>query len=161
MKNQMKLTLIAALFFLLNFSSANAQNWSKEQQEVWKNVEAYNELLAANKVDESLAYFDDSYHGWYNKSQVPSDKGNLTKMLRYGATSSWKSVVHAETPLQIWVNGNFAYVDYYIYSVEKNDKGETRNRTETWTDILMKKGDKWVLVGDHGGPLPEKKSDND
>jgi len=35
---------------------------------------------------------------------------------------------------------------------EKQD-GTPMSEKGRWTDILMKKGDKWMLVGDHGGEI--------
>ena len=56
-------------------------------------------------------------------------------------------------PSKIWVNGNFAYVHYYYTQVTENADGKPNTEKGRWTDILMKKGDKWMLVGDHGGEI--------
>jgi hypothetical protein len=39
---------------------------------------------------------------------------------------------------------------YFTYAYESPDgkRGSERGR---WTDILVKHGDKWVLLADHGG----------
>ncbi len=47
--------------------------------------------------------------------------------------------------------GNVAIVHYYYSTLIKNVEGKERNRSGRWTDILMKQGDKWVLIGDSGG----------
>lgn len=57
------------------------------------------------------------------------------------------------TPARIWANGNFAYVHYYYTQVSENAEGKSNTERGRWTDILMKKGDKWLLVGDHGGEI--------
>ena len=35
----------------------------------------------------------------------------------------------------------------------ENSEGKPTTEKGRWTDILMKKGDKWMLVGDHGGEI--------
>ena len=35
--------------------------------------------------------------------------------------------------------------------VNEGAEGKPMPERGRWTDIVMKKGDKWVLVGDHGG----------
>jgi len=60
-------------------------------------------------------------------------------------------LLYTITPARIWVNGNFAYVHYYYSEVNEGADGKPMPESGRWTDILMKKGTKWVMVGDHGG----------
>jgi ketosteroid isomerase-like protein len=57
------------------------------------------------------------------------------------------------TPARVWVNGDFAYVHYYYTQVTEGVDGKPNTEKGRWTDILMKKGGKWMLVGDHGGEI--------
>lgn len=50
--------------------------------------------------------------------------------------------------------GNIAFVHYYYDQVVKDAEGKEKSESGRWTDILMKQGDKWVMIGDHGGPSP-------
>ena len=34
--------------------------------------------------------------------------------------------------------------------------GKKKSEKGTWTDILTKQGNKWVMIGDHGGAIEEK-----
>ena len=61
------------------------------------------------------------------------------------------TVLYTITPVSIWVKGEFAFVHYYFTQVEKDKEGKETMSGGRWTDILMKKGSKWVLVGDAGG----------
>jgi len=38
---------------------------------------------------------------------------------------------------------------FFISGKEKSSQGR-------WTDILKKEGDKWLLIGDHGGPTEDE-----
>lgn len=43
-----------------------------------------------------------------------------------------------------------AYVHYYYSYLYKDAEGKEKSSFGRWTDILMKQGDKWVMIGDHG-----------
>lgn len=55
-------------------------------------------------------------------------------------------------PVAIKIHGNVAIVHYYYLRVRKDAEGKEELEQGRWTDILMKQKDKWVLIGDHGGP---------
>ena len=74
-------------------------------------------------------------------------------MLRNGSI-----VLYTLTPVVIWVKGHFAYVDYFYSMIMKdNETGKKENSEATWTDILMKKNGKWLLIVERGGEI---KKDN-
>jgi ketosteroid isomerase-like protein len=140
-------------FFLFNVNSF-AQEWSKEQKEVWAGVEKYWEI---NNSDPQayFKYFDDSYLGWSYDNETPGTKENAFKSSKY-FSSKGKQQFNIITPSKIWVNGNFAFVHYYFTQVSESNDGKPNTEKGRWTDILMKKNGTWMLVGYHGG---ERKSD--
>jgi ketosteroid isomerase-like protein len=140
------------LFAVLFLSGKNyAQQWSAEQKEVWAGVEKYWDVNQSNPMD-FLQYFDDSYLGWSYENGAPSGKSDVTKSFSYW-TKKGKEQYHIITPARIWVNGDFAYVHYYYTQVTEGSDGKPNTERGRWTDILMKKGGKWMLVGDHGGEI--------
>jgi len=140
----------AAILFLLSVLSIQAQQWSAEQKEVWAGVEAYWAVIMSENPLDFLNYFDDSYNGWEYESETPHIKADVQKSLKYWTTKG-KTVLYTITPARIWVSGNFAYVHYYYSEVNEGADGKPMPESGRWTDILMKKGNKWVMVGDHGG----------
>ena len=54
-------------------------------------------------------------------------------------------------PEAIWVKGNFAFVHYRYTEVEVDMEGKERSSSGRWTDILMKDGNRWIMIGDSGG----------
>lgn len=128
-----------------------AQEWTSEQKDVWSGVEKYWAAAASGDAQAFLAYFDESYKGWDNQSLVPEGKANTGKWVEFGSKTH-KVLVYTITPLAIWVKGDFAYAHYCYAQVDKNtESGKVSNNTGIWTDILMKKDGKWMLIGDHGG----------
>ena len=144
--------LLGLLVMLLSFlflSNVQAQQWSAEQKEVWKSVETYNEL-SANRDAAFINYFDDSYRGWEYSYDAPDTKENVKKIISH-RDPNFKILYSTLIPATIWVNGNFAYVHYYYTMLGEGKDGKREWEKGKWTDILIKKDSKWIMVGDHGG----------
>ena len=157
MKKVYSLSMAVVLTILLSSTSIYAQEWSKEQKEVWAGVEQYWAAAASGDAQAFLSYFDESYKGWNYQSKVPQSKANTSKWVEYGMKNS-TSVLYTLTPVAIWVKGDFAFVDYFYAEIEKNNEtGKDEPRAGKWTDILMKKDGKWMIVGDHGGQTSKQK----
>ncbi len=129
-----------------------AQEWSAAQKDVWKSVEDYWALDAKGDVEGFMSYFDASYVGWSYESPVPQDKAAAKKFIAQEYQMS-KTLVYDIKPVAIQVHGNFAFADYYYMQILKNADGKNEEVKGRWTDILMKQGDRWVLIGDHGGRI--------
>ena len=145
-----KLCLIVAALLLLPSAYLYSQEWSAAQKEVWKNVEAYNAMADAGNVEGFMAYVHNDYLGWNYESALPNDKASIRKFVEYAFKTS-KTVLTSIKPTAIGVFGNFAYVHYYYAVIYKDAEGKEKAESGRWTDILMKQGDKWVMIGDHGG----------
>ncbi len=144
--------LVLGLFCasLMAGPSLLAQEWSGAQKEVWKNVETYWDLETKQDLEGFLSYFHEDYRGWENGSALPVGKAEIRKFLSHDFQTT-KRVVYTIQPVAIQVHGNVAFADYYYTEVVKDAEGREKNRSGRWTDILLKQGDKWVLIGDHGG----------
>jgi ketosteroid isomerase-like protein len=142
--------ILAVLLLTAATTPALAQDWSAEQKEVWKNVEAYWALDAAGDTAGFLAYFHESYSGWSNRFALPGDKATVQKFVTHGHKTG-KTLVHHIQPAAIKVHGNIAIVHYHWAQGTQAPDQPEEHSFGRWTDILMKQGDKWVLIGDHGG----------
>lgn len=136
---------------LLTSVTGFGQEWSAQQKEVWKNVQTYWDLDAKRDLEGFMSYFHEDYSGWFNLDALPSNKAGVRKFLSHNFKTT-KVLVQEIKPVAIKVHGNIAIVHYYFSEVVTDAEGKERNRNGNWTDILMKQGDKWVLIGDHGGP---------
>ncbi|NWG28945.1 MAG: nuclear transport factor 2 family protein [Ignavibacteriaceae bacterium] len=151
MKNLISISL-SVLFVFLFATNLSAQQWTDEQKAVWAGVEAYWAASGSSNPMSFLDYFDESYQGWSYENETPGGKNEAVKSLSYWFTKG-KMQYYLINPAKIWVNGNFAYVHYYYTQVSESNDGKPTTERGRWTDILMKKGDKWMLVGDHGGEI--------
>ena len=141
----------ALCFTVLGSTSLFAKEWSTAQIKVWKNVEAYWDLWAARDLEGFNKYFHDDYSGWFNRADLPSTKESGLKWQTHFFQTR-KVLVHQIDPVAIKIHGNVAIVHYYYSYVGTDAEGKERIRSGRWTDILMKQGDNWVVIGDHGGP---------
>ena len=140
------------LSFLIVITSLNltAQQWSPEQLEVWKAVQTYTDLANNGDVEGFLSYFDNSFLGWPYGSDAVHNKAERAAWIKYYLPLS-TNLVSTITPEAIWVKDNFAFVHYYYADVSKDSEGKVSAESGRWTDILMKKDGKWIMIGDHGG----------
>jgi len=141
-------SILSLFLFVSGFSSA--QQWSDEQKAVWAGVEAYWMTSTSENPADFLNYFDDSYYGWNYESETPHIKADVQKSINYWIKKG-KSAYYTITPARIWVKGDFAYVHYYYVQVFEDSQGKPTTEKGRYTDILMKKENKWIMVGDHGG----------
>ena len=145
-----KVCIALAILLLLPSAYLFSQEWSAAQKEVWKNVEAYNALSDAGNVEGFMAYVHNDYLGWSYNSPLPMDKAAVRKFVEYEFTTS-KTILTNIKPAGIGIFGNVAVVHYYYVTIYKDAEGKEKSGAGRWTDILMKQGDKWVMIGDHGG----------
>jgi ketosteroid isomerase-like protein len=146
-----RISVLMALVAILCLSNLTlAQEWSKEQKEVWKSVQAYWDLAAKGDAAGFLSYFHDSFVGWAYGTDVPQSKEDRKKMIEYSMQKN-ETLLYTVTPVSIWVKGNFAFVNYFYNELEKDSEGKEKWSSGRWTDILTKQGDKWLMIGDHGG----------
>ncbi len=151
MKSFIKCFLVAASLILLASGQVLAQEWSAMQKEVWKNVETYWGLEVKGDLEGLLSYFHEDYSGWFNRSALPGNKAATRDFFTH-ALETEKILLQDIQPVAIKIHGNIAIVHYYFSRLVKDVEGKERNRNGRWTDILLKQGDKWVLIADHGGP---------
>ena len=151
MKTVTKSIFLFCLILVAFAANSYAQQWTDAQKDVWAGVEKYWAVSASGDAAGFMSYFDDSYEGWNIVSPIPMNKANVSKYINNDFKNS-STVLYTITPLVIWVKGDFAYVHYYYSEIDKNNKtGKDETTAGNWTDILMKKAGKWVLIGDHGG----------
>jgi ketosteroid isomerase-like protein len=128
-----------------------AQEWSAEQKEVLAFEVAYWKAYSDRDQAGTLALMHDDYKGWSYGDTLPAGK-TIAKMQFAHSFPATKLFYHEVTPISILVRGDVAVVHYVVYGHSSNEKGEHETGELRWTDTLIKEGDKWLLLGDHGGP---------
>jgi hypothetical protein len=146
------------LLLVLLAGSLYTQEWSAAQKEVWKNVETYWGLAAKGDIENFITYYHPDFCGWNINSYLPQDKACREKFGRYNVLTN-KTVLQDLTPVAIKIHGNVAIVHYTYVEITKNLEGKEKTEQGRWTDILLKQGDKWIMIGDSGGAIPKEQED--
>lgn len=150
-----KIILTATLILGLGLSSVFAQEWTPAQKEIWKNVNTYWDLLAKGDINGFLGYFHPDYIGWQNGDPTPTTFDETKKWITY-TYKGVKIPVFTLKPLAIKIYGDVAFVDYEFFMAKEYPDGKKSMEGGNWTDILLKQGNKWVMIGDHGGVIKKE-----
>jgi hypothetical protein len=150
MKTLTKDLFIVMCITLLSSAQLFGQEWSEEQKEAWKSVENSWEMSAKHDLEGSLAYIHGDYSGWWNWRALPANKDFLSKIIAHEFETT-KVLIQDFQPVEIIILGNVAIVQYYYSRLIKDVEGKEKNDSGRWPDILVKQGDKWFLIADHGG----------
>ena len=151
-----KLGLYLLIGILLINISTFSQDWDAKQKEVWQNVTDYWVLDDKHDLDGFMNYFDDGYMGWSYDTEKPMNKTSVREAVQKDYAEENTSTSKLE-PLSIWVDDDIAVVHYKYARTMKDASGSDVTRNGRWTDVLKRKGNKWVLVADHGGNWDMKK----
>jgi hypothetical protein len=153
MRNQRlaRLRLLSLVFICITVPLFGPQ-WTESELEVWKHVKAYTNFWVERDAEALIGYMHDGYLGWSLSSEKPVDKATKSKLLRESLKKT-ENLYYDIRPVGIKIHGNIAIVHYYYYTVDEDADGNQIPSKGRWTDILMKQGGKWVMIGDSGGQL--------
>ena len=130
----------------------NAQNWTKEQMEVWNVVLKSNELMNKGDFDGYFTNVHEDYQGWNNQIPLPVNKTLFKQMMPSAEMmESFKLDYSMNNPARIVVSGDVAVVHYvFAWSgTNTTDEGTfpLKNSGKN-TEFFVKEDGKWLLIGD-------------
>ena len=114
MKKITKRAAIAAMLFtFLAATSLTAQEWTKDQLEVWNVSQNMWEMWKNKDLEGAFANIHDSYLGWNNESPLPMSKKKwMDEMKPYMDMMS--DLTYSNEPARIVVVGEAAVIYYYF-----------------------------------------------
>ena len=149
MKNLLKIVAIG-VFVMFTVNMARAQEWTKEQSEVWKVVQDTWKGWKAGDATAVMASVHEKYQGWSDQSPLPMGKQSMLEWYNSMKETMKISYYNIE-PARIVVLKSAAVVDYYGYFNVSWDMGEDKGSKEIkgkFVEFYVKEGDKWLLLGD-------------
>ena len=151
MKKIMNLSAIMfVLIAFLGISTVNAQEWTKEQNEVWQTVESMWANWKAMDYDAAFANVHENYQGWNNEMPLPTSKEKwMNEMKAYSANVSNPN--YSIERARIVVEGDAAVVDYYFnfsFLFKDDDKSKMVNYNGKNVEFYINVKGKWMLLGD-------------
>jgi ketosteroid isomerase-like protein len=160
MKTSLKIAVIAFVAFIAT-TTAFAQEWTKEQKEVWKVVEDSWTSWKAGDIEGATDCIHEKYQGWNEESPLPLNKA-MVKAWFNEMKEKGKADYFSLNPARIVVYENAAVVDYFFnisvtYTVGETKKQETAKGRNA--EFYVKVSGKWLLLGDM--TVYEDKEDKD
>ena len=140
--------LIALAVVIFMPLTAQAQQWTAAQQEVWEFEET---CWATQDLEALMACFHDDFLGWGVGYPVPTSKAD--RRPRFARDLETEDIVYLNLkPLDVRVLDNVAIVLYLATYTSKNKAtGKETTVTERWTDICLKEDNRWTWIADDGG----------
>lgn len=151
MKKLINITSIAfILFAFIGTSTLFAQEWTKEQKEVWGTIENMWVTWQAKDYDGTFANVHDSFLGWNDEDPMPTTKKKWVNSIKkyYNLTSKEDFDIE---PARILIQGDAAVVHYYYSFSYLYDDGENKQMVShngKWAAFFIKEDGKWMLLGD-------------
>lgn len=151
MKKMMNYFVIVAITFcFLGTSTLMAQEWTKEQTELWQSIENVWSEWKKGNFDEAFASIHDKYQGWNNEDPLPTSKEKWRK-----SVEDWKEYTtldyYDNSPARILIYGDVAVVHYYTeynISFTKNDEKKEYYFKGKNAEFFIKENGNWMLIGD-------------
>ena len=140
------LVLLAPFFLVLNIE---AQQWSVEQQEVWKTIDASWQAAKDGKVWVEEFVHPDGI-SWGSSSPMPRDKATMIRWSK-AYKSITKILEYQIFPLSIVVKGDVAIAHYYYRELDESYDGKKELENGRVTETWYKEGNKWLLLSWHSG----------
>jgi hypothetical protein len=155
MKHRIASLGFAAAVAVLLSVAADAQNWTPEQQEVWKVEEQQWKMNRDKDLTwvESMVHPNLSY--WETGMPMPQTRASLERWQRFSSASN-TTLEQELLPISIVITSNVAVVHYYYSSSIENYKKERRPVTGHYTDVLLKEDGHWKFLAWVGGDDPEE-----
>jgi hypothetical protein len=148
MKTIVKSVLVAVM--ILGATNLFAQEWTKEQLEVWQVAEEGWKRWKAGDIDGELALLHSKYQGWSTEEPVPLSK-ETTSQLYYSMKENLRLDYYMLNPIRIVVLDNAAVVDYYFrYYISFTLGGQTKQEEGYGkiAEFYVRETGKWLLLGD-------------
>ena len=146
--------VVFALAVLLPIT-AQAQEWTAEQQEVW----AWEQSCWESKdLEFTMTCFHEDFVGWGGGPiQFPAPTSKADRRATFARSFEITDTVWQYLkPLHIKIHGDVAVLIYLSVVTEKNKATEQETTsTELWTDIALKENGKWSWIADHGTPADD------
>ncbi|MBP6977341.1 MAG: hypothetical protein PHD61_13275 [Bacteroidales bacterium] len=148
MKTLLKLAMMAMVAIIT--TSVFAQEWTKEQKEVWQVVENSWLKWKAGDVDGATITLHPMYQGWDDESPLPLNKDAVVQWFR--AQKDRMTVNgYMINPARITVTENAAVVHYYFFYSVTYTAGDQKKLEEVggkYVEFYVKEGGKWLCLGD-------------
>ena len=142
--------IAVTMIAFLGASNLNAQEWTKDQMEVWKVVENSWANWQEGDLEASVASIHEKYLGWNIEAPLPTTKEKWLKSMNMMKDFVKLNYYDIE-PARILVYDDVAVVHYYYsqsFTYTKDDETTDFNYKGKNAEFLIKEKGEWFLIGD-------------
>lgn len=142
--------IVTFLFAFLGTSTISAQEWTKDQKELWKTIENAWAKWQEGDLDAVFENIHEKYLGWNQDDPLPTSKAKWFKSAKIMMEHA-KLAYYDIEPARILVYNDVAVVHYYYeQKIEYTKEGETTHHSYKGknAEFCIKEGGKWMLIGD-------------
>ena len=153
---------ITTIVLLFMVTPIFAQEWSKEQTELWKVLQERYTKWQNGDFDGFTALVHDQYQGWSNNDPLPLGKEMLVSRFK-DLIKSMKLESNMMNPARIVITKNAAVVDFYFALTFVSTAKDKQNKMELNgknVEFFVKENGKWLLLGDMTEFKMSKSGDN-
>jgi len=143
-------TAATALLAVFAISNLKAQNYTEDQQAVWKEVENKWANWQAGDLDLAFNYVHEKFLGWNEVDALPASKEEFVNSMK-GMQNSLSNVSFHIEPVKILVHQNSAVVHYtyeYSFLLKSGDASHRSEDHGKWSEFLVKEEGRWMLIGE-------------
>ncbi len=150
-----KLIQTASICLLLTGGICHAQDWDKDQKEVWGVV--LDSYADADKKDAkwSSKWVAEDALVWSSAYPMPRTRDSIQRWDAYQFPLS-ENKVSEYSPTGILVHGSTAVAHYYYSSATVNSEGKNKTTHGRCTDVLVKEKKDWKFITWNCADLPAK-----
>ena len=159
------LSVLVVALFLTSIGTVTAADqqasgspqWSADQAEVAKASKAITEsYTTAPDIEKFASLLHPEFLGLYSGDPAPDNKAVTVEWVR-NAIKTRKVIYMKSTPLNIKVEGNFAFV-FELYTIFfKDAEGNEQLEATAGHSVFKKEGGKWLLFSEAGMTIPQPK----
>jgi hypothetical protein len=144
----MLLEVLALLTGVLQVMPAAGQlRWTAETRAIWKTETTIGRMLDSGDLTGALGHFFGAFRAWGPNTPVRQSRAEWVNRIQYGIRQGKSLVGYALVPLDIWIRGDYGYVQYKASVTLKDPRGKTAVDRERCIDLVLKKGGRWLVVG--------------
>lgn len=133
--------------------TASLQTMTATEREAWQTVETATECLARKDFEAFFAHFHPDFVGWASLRAAPVPLETRRKWVPF-MYASVQIVEYEVQPLSVRIYDDRVAICHYLsFKAKKRGDGSMQLEKEKWSDVLLKSGDRWLVISDSGGPV--------
>jgi ketosteroid isomerase-like protein len=133
-------------------STAETQQLTPEQQEVWDVVESCWDAAVRDDVETLLSCFHEDYSFWWAEDVLPFGKEFVGRIVPIALPVEDLAVVDVR-PAQIVVRGDVAITQWGVRWFERTQDGTLAPTVERISMTLIRENERWSYLGGGGSPV--------